>query len=321
MLVTLSNNISFNCKDDETILEAAIKSGINIEHSCKNGRCNSCKARVVSGNALKIKDNIILDENDLSNNIILTCCYGVNENTTLNISSIEEEFPKATTFPVKIDSIIKLNANTLKLIIRFPPSITFKYLSGQYLNLSYFNISRSYSIVNSTNNSIELIIKNYPDGEMSSYLFNSAKQNDMLRVKGPLGTFHLKETSKDHIYLIATGTGIAPFISFIESEINKNIITNKKITIVWGVRNEEDLYWKPYLNDLQFIPTLSKPNNNWKGHIGYVQDTLSELNIDFENSDFYLCGSLNMIKELSNKLIENNVSETNIHTDAFVKSN
>src|SRR5512139_3292877 len=34
---------------DEPILEAALRAGINLPHSCRAGRCGSCRARLVAG--------------------------------------------------------------------------------------------------------------------------------------------------------------------------------------------------------------------------------------------------------------------------------
>ncbi|MDC0128817.1 2Fe-2S iron-sulfur cluster-binding protein, partial [Methylophilaceae bacterium] len=42
-------NISFEIKPSQTVLEAAIAAGINIPFGCRNGGCGSCKGKVISG--------------------------------------------------------------------------------------------------------------------------------------------------------------------------------------------------------------------------------------------------------------------------------
>src|SRR6202007_3045693 len=39
----------FTCEADETVLAAAIRSGIGLPYGCKNGACGSCKGKLVSG--------------------------------------------------------------------------------------------------------------------------------------------------------------------------------------------------------------------------------------------------------------------------------
>lgn len=40
--------------------------------------------------------------------------------------------------------------------------------------------------------------------------------NDLLRIEGPIGTFFLRNTDKDNIIFLATGTGIAPIKAVLE---------------------------------------------------------------------------------------------------------
>src|SRR5512138_815380 len=40
---------SFASDPAEPVLEAALRAGLNLPHSCKGGHCASCRARVISG--------------------------------------------------------------------------------------------------------------------------------------------------------------------------------------------------------------------------------------------------------------------------------
>jgi len=42
-------NRTFQCEDEETILDAGLRNGINLRHGCKHGGCGSCKARIAAG--------------------------------------------------------------------------------------------------------------------------------------------------------------------------------------------------------------------------------------------------------------------------------
>ena len=45
-------NITFLVNEDESILEAALKQGINLPYGCRNGECGSCIAEITEGLSL-----------------------------------------------------------------------------------------------------------------------------------------------------------------------------------------------------------------------------------------------------------------------------
>lgn len=63
---------TFEMSQKQTILEAALKQGIDAPYSCQGGICSSCLARVKSGTA-EMKKNSILSEDEIAEGLILTC--------------------------------------------------------------------------------------------------------------------------------------------------------------------------------------------------------------------------------------------------------
>lgn len=63
---------SFEMSQKETILEAALKQGIDAPYSCQGGICSSCLCRVTEGNA-KMKKNSILTDKEIAEGLILSC--------------------------------------------------------------------------------------------------------------------------------------------------------------------------------------------------------------------------------------------------------
>jgi ring-1,2-phenylacetyl-CoA epoxidase subunit PaaE len=58
--------------DISSILDAAIKAGIDAPNSCKSGVCGSCRAKVLQGHAIII-NNYALTEKEVAEGYILTC--------------------------------------------------------------------------------------------------------------------------------------------------------------------------------------------------------------------------------------------------------
>lgn len=63
---------SFDMRQDELILDAALAKGLDAPYSCQGGVCSSCLAKVIEGEAVMEK-NSILDEDELAEGLILTC--------------------------------------------------------------------------------------------------------------------------------------------------------------------------------------------------------------------------------------------------------
>jgi ring-1,2-phenylacetyl-CoA epoxidase subunit PaaE len=63
---------TFEMSQKQTILEAALKQGIDAPYSCQGGICSSCLARVKSGTA-EMKKNSILSDSEIEEGLILTC--------------------------------------------------------------------------------------------------------------------------------------------------------------------------------------------------------------------------------------------------------
>ena len=62
----------FEMSQKQTILDAALKQGVDAPYSCQGGICSSCLARVTSGSA-QMRKNSILTESEISEGLVLTC--------------------------------------------------------------------------------------------------------------------------------------------------------------------------------------------------------------------------------------------------------
>lgn len=321
--ITLKNGIKFECARNQIILEAAKLNGIAIEHSCRTGRCGVCATTVLSGDSVALKPEISEIYNSCGELMILTCCRAPVVDLELGIEDLGDIGKLQTvTLPCKIDNLKMLNKVVLELTLRLPPTANFKFVAGQYINLtSQGGTKRSYSIASSPakDGKIILHIKRVKNGMMSDYLFNKAKKNDLLRFEGPLGTFSFRNDNSKNVVFLATGTGIAPVKSILEDLQQKNI--DKNLIVIWGGRYLEDLYWKTSCISLphKFIPVLSR-ELNWVGLRGHVQNALLDLDLDLTSTTVYACGSQSMIKDASNLLIQNGLPQGQFHSDAFVSS-
>lgn len=316
----------FNQIDGKSILESAEAAGINLQYSCRTGRCSSCKCKLIGGITDTINDELGLSKSEKDEGYILSCVRYAKDDIEIQVDDLGDiKLPKAKTIPCKISNLNLLSNDVMQLFLRIPPSMEFNFLPGQYINLiSPTGIKRSYSIANNfQDNLIEMHIKKVPKGKFSEYLFNEANENDLLRLNGPHGTFFLRENTKGIIFL-ATGTGIAPIKSILDSIDVQKGFKSKPIYVVWGGRKDSDIYLDLcglYKNiNFKYFSVLSRPKSNWNGRIGYVQDAILEEKLNLSEYNVYACGLDNMITDAKYIFLKNGLNQNEFFSDAFVDS-
>lgn len=324
--ITISSGKTYNAQSEESLLDAALRQHVVLDYSCRTGRCSSCKGRVVSGETVAMQDELGLSAEERSQGFILTCVRRACSPVALEVDDLGDVvLPEAKTIPCRIQSLELLSHDVLRVMLRLPPNSALEFLPGQYIDIiAAGGLRRSYSLANAPrqDKQIELHIRAVPDGEMSRYWFSEAKANDLLRLRGPLGTFFLREQTGKHLVLLATGTGIAPVKAILEGlSTLAEEVQPSSVTVYWGGRQRADLYWQlPDLPRLRFVPVLSRADEGWTGARGHVQDVLLNDSPDLPTTLVYACGSDAMIHGAQSLLRAAGLPDRHFHSDAFVCS-
>lgn len=325
--VELVGGKRFTANTSESLLDAAGRGGVNLQYSCKNGRCSTCKCKVLNGKTHAIFVETGLTEQEKADGWILSCVRSAETDILLEVDDLGDiELPISKTWPCRISEIKRLAPDVLRVLLRLPPNADFRFIPGQYIDVIGPNaIRRSYSLANASfaDKVLELHVRELQGGAMSDYWFSQARPNDLLRLNGPLGTFFLRETAGVDLIFLATGTGIAPVKAMLGS-LNQLQPEQqpKTVTVVWGGRQSEDLY----LNVLDmpsgcdYIPVQSRPADNWCGAKGYVQDVLLCTKSSLESAAVYACGSEAMIHSAKRRLLAAGLPDKRFYSDAFVSS-
>ena len=323
----LTDGREFQCGAGISLLDAATSAGVSLPYSCRTGRCSSCKAKVVSGTTSPMIDELGLSSSELSEGWILTCVRTAQSDLELETEYLGDVIiPVPKTFPCRISHMEYLAPDVLWVTLRLPPTLDFTFIAGQYIDVIGPNgVRRSYSLASSGlgETAIELHIREVESGSMSDCWFNKAKENDLLRINGPLGTFFLRDIAGIDVIFLATGTGIAPVKSMLESMVKLPLEGRpKSVTVLWGGRHLQDVYLDVAAlpGEHVFIPVQSRPGKDWSGAIGYVQNVLLSLAPDLNNAVVYACGSDAMIQSAKVRLFEEGLPSARFYSDAFVTS-
>jgi CDP-4-dehydro-6-deoxyglucose reductase len=169
-------------------------------------------------------------------------------------------------------------------------------------------ITRAYSLAAAPDgtNRFELCLNFVEEGNLSPHLFHM-QPGDTIRMSEPLGTFVQRDPARDSIW-VATGTGIAPFRAFAQSQVRPR---SPAVTLLFGVRTQQALLYRDEFERLEadypqfrFWPTLTRPEPGWRERVGRVQQHLQEAIGGRQEIDFYLCGLRQMVDDVRGMLKE-----------------
>ncbi|GAA0859568.1 ferredoxin--NADP reductase [Aliiglaciecola litoralis] len=173
-------------------------------------------------------------------------------------------------------------------------------------------LSRPYSLVNGPDSEIlEIIAVPVEEGSLSPKLHHLAV-GDSVKIMSPAtGFLILDEVPKsDTLFLIATGTGVGPFLSILETQQAWTSYSN--VVLVYGVRWSADLAYqdkieqwlKQYPSQFSFVPIVSREKISGALH-GRIPQLIADNQIqqhsghmiDVSTSQVMLCGNPAMIQD------------------------
>ena len=188
----------------------------------------------------------------------------------------------------------------------------FPFEPGQYATLGLMGIEgklvrRPMSISSSADDlsEYEFFIRLVDSGGFTPLLWER-KVGDPIDIKGAKGKFLLQDDGRQALF-VASGTGLAPFISMIETLRGRG--EERDVVLLHGVSHDRDLAWRGQLTDLangggfplRYVGTVSRPQSSpdWDGLTGRVEaivaGQLDEHGLNAENTTIYICGNPDMI--------------------------
>jgi CDP-4-dehydro-6-deoxyglucose reductase len=233
----------------------------------------------------------------------------------------------------KVIKIENASPTTRRFWIEIPELDTFDFKPGQFVTLDLpiheqkNKRWRSYSIASAPDNTnvIELVIVLLEGGAGTTYLFNEVTVGSTLTLRGPQGVFTLNENLDRDLFLICTGTGIAPFRSMIH-HIHTHNIQHPNIHLIFGCRRFTDCLYQDEFTQLTaqenrffYHPVFSRetevPNGMYKGYVHGVYENL--LWEEKKPAHFYLCGWKQMIDEAKQRIIDLGYDKKDIHLELY----
>lgn len=237
---------------------------------------------------------------------------------------------------LSIKDIRRETSDCISIAFDIPSELQNDFLFKQGQNITIKSIingeeiRRSYSICSSPlDNELRVGVKKVAGGAFSSFANDELKEEDILDVLPPTGTFftEVNITNKKNYVFFAAGSGITPVISIIKTILLAEPASH--VTLVFGNRNVSSIIFKEELEALKdkhlqrfrIYYVLSRERTEAEINFGRIDaekcKQLSAL-IDYESTDeFFICGPEEMIFTVKRFLESNKVESSKIHFELF----
>ena len=263
-VLVMPSHREFFVEGSDTLLDAALRAGLALNYGCSNGNCGLCKARVVSGQAKKVRNHdYVLSEADKNAGVVLMC-----SNTAVNDLVIEaEEAGSAREIPLqqiaaRVKKAERLADDIMLLHLQTPRTRRLRFLAGQYVTLQAGDAPPvDYPVASCPcdDRNLQFHVQRMPDNPFVDQVFEGMKSGDAVNILGPRGEFVLREDSPHNLVFIAWDTGFAPIKSLIEHAMALDVA--ESLHLYWlapegrgpYLRNQSRA-WGDALDNFHFTP-------------------------------------------------------------------
>lgn len=318
--------VSVEVKKGFTILDAALKAGLDYPYACRQGNCSSCKTLLRKGSVdHKPYDVTALTPEEKADNIILAC-------RAMPTSDCEVEFleeDENTFSPSKRDCVVTSveRVTPAVAVVRAKASgaETVLFDAGQFATLTFPGFpAREFSLANKPGAvELEFHVLARNNGHVSQFIYEKCKSGDEFVLNAPFGTAYLRKDHPGPITLVVGGTGLAPAKSIALESLSS--LPGREVSLYFSVRHHHDLYLGDQFqalaekyNNFKFFPVVTRPEGRMSERTTDVFASISTRFKSLQGHKVYTCGSPGLVSACQKFASDMGVSSGDCHADPFV---
>jgi len=331
---------SFPCADNDTLLRAALRSGIAFPYECNVGSCGNCKFELLEGVMSSCWPEAPgLSDKDRARNRGLGCQSKPSGSLQIKLRTSDKCAPQHR--PVRTTAtFVSSHAITHDLSeFKFETAIPVAFLSGQYALVQMPGIAgpRAYSMSNvglinghsQASQVMEFQVRRVPGGHGSAHLFDQLTPGAQVEIDGPYGMAYLREDVERDILCVAGGSGLAPMVSIARGAFSSPKMRSRKLHFYYGARSLQDVCGLDMLQALSdwdarghyqaIISGEPDTANLTKPYLrGFAHDAVAQIFGErLQQMEIYFAGPALMGQSLLKTLIDLKVPMDQVHFDQF----
>ena len=305
---------------DITLLDGLLAQGIDVPFGCRTGTCQSCLMTCPTGTPPAASQKGLRETQVLNGQFLACQCYPEGE-MVVALPHLAETQRAAT-----VERLRPLNDEIMEVSLR--PEGKFLYRAGQFVRLyGPEGFSRSYSLASTpqVDACLVLHIREYPNGQLSSWVHHRLAVGDAVRISDPLGEcFYIPGHPEQPLLLIGTGSGLAPLFGILGEALQHG--HTGPIHLYHGARDVNGLYHHRELqalvskhSQLDYQACISSTDNPLPSHIlqGRASDIALGEHPDLKGWRVYLCGNPEMVRSTQMQAYLAGAALNEIHADPF----
>lgn len=320
---------SIECRAGESVADAALRAKIYIPLDCRDGVCGTCKSTCESGQYQHgdyVDDALSAEE--VAAGWVLTCQMHPSSDCVVNIAAASGMSGASdAVYQGRVTASQQISATALTFSVALDDRQALSFLPGQYVNVTVpgSDQTRSYSFSSGpSKDEVSFLIRNVPQGLMSTWVREQARIGDAITLQGPMGSFYLRAIERPVLFL-AGGTGLAPFLSMLDKMVEDGP-GEQPVHLIFGVTRDEDLVeiaaleeYASRLPNFSFLCTVADPDSRYP-HKGYVTQHITGQQLNEGDVDIYLCGPPPMVDAVRSYLSSRELTPRNFYYEKFAGS-
>lgn len=313
----------FFVEGTDSILEAALRAGLALRYGCSSGTCGSCKARVVTGEVLKVRDHEYqISDTEHSLGYILMCSYTAVTDLTIEAAEAQgsEDIPPQS-IPARVKQVTRPNDQLAVVHVQTPKTQRLRFLAGQNATLSLVDGSSAELPLASCpcdGQNLEFHFRRHAPSPFADAVLSGVVQSGSpLTITGPHGSFVLEEDAPNPILFIVYDDGFAPIKSLIESAISSD--NAEAYHLYWVVPEEGGHYmdnrcrsWTDALDNFEYTPMVVPIEHDYGGLTRVLEGRVAELD-EIGRYMVYAAGPPEFLEVVEEVMVRHGLGSAQLH--------
>jgi CDP-4-dehydro-6-deoxyglucose reductase len=243
-VTVLPSKHDFLVEGHDTLLEAAMRSGIPLNYGCSGGNCGLCKAKVLSGEVKKTRQHdFVISDAEKNQGYVLLCSNTAVSDVVIEaaVANSVQDIPFQQ-ISAHVKAMGHINDDMILLHLQTPRTQRLRFLAGQSASLRVgqsFSAELPIASCPCDDRNVLFHIHRHNGNLFSDYVFEHLKQNETVEIEGPHGEFILHEKSERPFYFFAFDSGFAPIKSLIEHALS---LEAENIHLHWIGSAQQNIY-------------------------------------------------------------------------------